>query len=69
MKLLGFLKPKQRMNLDMILLLIGGGAHLMPTQLLGITSLALGPITVQMLVGALSVVSGFDMLLAILGRK
>ena len=69
MKLLGFLKPKQRMNLDMVLLLVGGTVQLMPDQLVGITGFALGPISVGMTVGALSVVSGLDMLLAVFGKR
>ena len=56
------LKPVQVMWFDGILLGIGGLAHLLPTMLVGVTGFALGPITVQMVVGALSVARAVDLL-------
>ena len=61
-KFFGMLKkPNQIMWLDAILLGVGGAAHLLPDVLAPITGFALGPVTVLMLVGGLSVARVIDM--------
>lgn len=56
------LKPKMAQNVDLVLLGVGGLAHLLPDLLAPITGIALGPVTVQMIVGGLSVARVIDVL-------
>lgn len=58
----GLMKGKNVMYFDAALLGVGGLAHLLPEMLAGLTGIMLGPISVQMLVGALSIARAVDML-------
>lgn len=57
------LKPDQTMMADKVLFAVGGAAHLLPTLLAPVTGFQLGPISVQMVVGALMVARFVDMMM------
>ena len=63
MKLLGFLNPKNREVFDMVIMIVGGLGHVLPVPLAGLLGLGVAGITLQMVTGALLIVSGVDMAL------
>ncbi len=61
-KFFGLIKqPKPLMYFDAALLAVGGLAHVLPDVMAPIVGFALGPVTVQMLAGALMVARAVDM--------
>lgn len=59
------LKPAQAMLLDKVLFAVGGIVHLLPNLAIvkTVAEFALGPISVQMVVGALMVARFVDMMM------
>lgn len=54
-------KAKQVMYLDAALFAVGGLAHVLPDVMAPIVGFALGPVTVQMIAGALMVARAVDL--------